>query len=1037
MTPCAHTHDAACGYQPAAAEVPCDKGCTDEDGDGTTDHQEGCAYQPGTEEQPCTHTHDESCGYQAASAGSPCTHVHDESCGYAEAGQDQPCVYQTEGCPECLQVQAGDADIVQEGVSVGVLEYTLRSDGTAVVTDGKVDPDTSIITIPGQIEVDGTTYTVTEVAESAFYNYSGAKGISLPDTLRVIGKDAFNIAISYVKGGATLTIPDSVVEIGERAFKFNDFSKIIIGDGLTEIPPEAFYEAGGFNENVEVVLGSQVAAIAPDAFEGVSVTKVTVKGETGRLDDVLAQAEGLQDASIVYDDPNALTSTWLQQQIDAAENNVPTTIEITGPVTIDTTVTVPAGKDITLIDDGTAHTLSSLTEEMFRVTGRLTISSTSEASRLVFNGGTTTTKEMGNIVAVVQGGELILKDAVFCGGSLAQEKSGAVYVGKNAVFTMTGGVIEDFSASDDMTGSVLVLAGGEFQMSGGVIQNNKNTGRDYTSGGVLLYTWYSDDPDAEMTMSGDAVIRNNVAQNGGGVYLIGNTDFRMTGGTITGNRASSGMGGGVCVAGAGNGSAGGVYHTKFVMEGGTISNNSCTNSGGGIYVNSNDVVLRGGRIENNKAGRLGGGVYVSVPPYVLHVYNGIVTDNKATVMGGGLWFCPTGDATLAVTNGVAVYKNEAEDAGDDFVALSGSTGTVHLTDRFLGGGAVEWYADGAVIGNAQNVTGSVDRDVPRFDSSDPGDRLTGITGGGNYALKAVVSDNTVKLAESQAKLWITGNEAPRGGGIGSNGAVQLGEPKRDHTLRVIKEWSENTPESEKKEIAVYLKIGDYELDAVSLNAENNWTAKFTQLPDPESLSGSLQYAVVEKPVPEGFTPTYQQAVIEGNTIFITLTNTYDPEPETPTRDLTVEKVWKLDDGGVAADSVTVLLRKDGNEYDRVQLNAQNQWRHTWYGLDARSAWTVEEVDVPAGFSVTVSQQGSTVTIINDDEPIPPEEPETPNTPETPDTPDVPNTPGEPGIPQTGDPADPARWGALLVASGTGLAVIGALKRKRQRGARRK
>ena len=95
---CAHVHDDSCGYQAAVAENPCDKGCTDEDGDGNIDHQEGCAYQPAVEEQPCTHTHDANCGYQAATEGSPCTHVHDGSCGYVEAVEGQPCTFVCEIC---------------------------------------------------------------------------------------------------------------------------------------------------------------------------------------------------------------------------------------------------------------------------------------------------------------------------------------------------------------------------------------------------------------------------------------------------------------------------------------------------------------------------------------------------------------------------------------------------------------------------------------------------------------------------------------------------------------------------------------------------------------------------------------------------------------------------------------------------------------------------------------------------------------------------------------------------------------------------
>ena len=74
-SPCAHKHDENCGYAEAASEVPCDKGCTDTDGDGVIDHVGGCAYTPAVEGSPCTHVHDESCAYVAADPGKPCTFV--------------------------------------------------------------------------------------------------------------------------------------------------------------------------------------------------------------------------------------------------------------------------------------------------------------------------------------------------------------------------------------------------------------------------------------------------------------------------------------------------------------------------------------------------------------------------------------------------------------------------------------------------------------------------------------------------------------------------------------------------------------------------------------------------------------------------------------------------------------------------------------------------------------------------------------------------------------------------------------------------
>ncbi|OUO80740.1 hypothetical protein B5F53_03250 [Blautia sp. An249] len=221
---------------------------------------------------------------------------------------------------------------------------------------------------------------------------------------------------------------------------------------------------------------------------------------------------------------------------------------------------------------------------------------------------------------------------------------------------------------------------------------------------------------------------------------------------------------------------------------------------------------------------------------------------------------------------------------------------------------MQWYRDGAVVGGAGNILGSVNPDVPRYDADNPGERMTGISGSGNFALKAVASENTKKLAQSQAKLVITGNHAQRGGGIGANGAADMGEEDQDHTLCVKKEWSENTPEDQKTELTVFLKIGEYELDAVKLNQENNWMAEFTQLPNPDSLEGGLQYAVVENPVPDHFQPVYQEAVVNDNTISVTITNQY----EEPKGNLTVSKVVAGNAGDIEAEFTFTVTLEDSS-----------------------------------------------------------------------------------------------------------------------------
>lgn len=112
----------------------------------------------------------------------------------------------------------------------------------------------------------------------------------------------------------------------------------------------------------------------------------------------------------------------------------------------------------------------------------------------------------------------------------------------------------------------------------------------------------------------------------------------------------------------------------------------------------------------------------------------------------------------------------------------------------------------------------------------------------------------------------------------------------------------------------------------------------------------------------------------------------------------MNKVWKLDDGGKATDSVTIVLLRDGKEYRKVELSGQNGWTYTWTGLDDRYTWTAAELNVPDGFSAKVEWNGMNFIITNDDEPTNPDKPIDLERPADPNK-------SVEDIPQTGDETD--------------------------------
>ncbi len=149
--------------------------------------------------------------------------------------------------------------------------------------------------------------------------------------------------------------------------------------------------------------------------------------------------------------------------------------------------------------------------------------------------------------------------------------------------------------------------------------------------------------------------------------------------------------------------------------------------------------------------------------------------------------------------------------------------------------------------------------------------------------------------------------------------------------------------------------------------------------------------------------TSTSGAIVGNTDQKAAFNNDKPGPEPSYTSVTVKKVWKLDDGGTAADSVKIALLKNGTAYDTIVLNAENNWTHEWDNLDDAYTWTVREVEVPDGFQSSTKQDGTIFTITNDDIPVEPTVPDPTDPTVEPTDPDPTDPTVEPTDP---DPTDP-------------------------------
>ena len=758
---------------------------------------------------------------------------------------------------------------------------------------------------------------------------------------------------------------------------------------------------------------------------------------------------------------NASTIAELQQAInDAAEA---TEIVLTADMQLTATVTVPARKDITLKGGVTLTRTSSsiafdikegasLTWEDIILDGNAKDTNYKSAvinnqGKLTFNGGEiknvrSNSPMVGIVTAKGPNAVLTMNGGSIHDNYMSNQFTNVVKITEGASFFMNGGDISNNTLEHGGSSVLNAAVGVEgikgnstMEMTGGTI-----TGNTAEYGGILVGTYSTNYTRSEnwsnpaylystgtLKLNGGTISNNTAATLGGGIAVNGTGKLIMDGGTISGNKAPFGGGIGVndylTSSDIGTSTEEARWRSFFpaaaTINGGLITGNEATMTavttqisdpnaengvGGGLYVASKEVYVNGGKFTNNTAGKQGGGIYVASVPYVLKMGKTLVTENKATKIGGGLWLCPTGSATTAVTNGASFFdnvagtgaeNNDTGSAGDDVASINKNdphTQKLILSNNGLGNWLVHWYEDGkidnAYLGNSDGSARYPSTVSPVVDRG----TLDGITD--KIALKAIVSNEGKAAARNLAEVVVTGNSAPRGGGIGSNGTVAFGTDPVNYDkvdLIVSKKW-EATNTSHVASITVGLfritkanfdavaltnadgssldttgmseseifqaKVDKLmasgsttyaQIDQVALSATNNWSFTFVDLlkydmvNDAQDTSNPNVYFVRE------IDSNGNWVANEANAIFGTqlikasykvtknATGVYDQEisnNEVQFRNIEVTKKWV----GGSANQVEVQLYKDGvAEGAPVTLNAANNWITTFTNLPVRDA----------------------------------------------------------------------------------------------------
>jgi len=262
---------------------------------------------------------------------------------------------------------------------------------------------------------------------------------------------------------------------------------------------------------------------------------------------------------------------------------------------------------------------------------------------------------------VENGAKLVFQNITIDGNKDATNSNmPLVSVKTGGTFTLKNGAV--LMNNRAMSGGGVYVDGGTFNMESGEIY--MNTASTFHGGGGVYVN------SGTFIMTGGSISFNNATVgdgNGGGVYVAGGT-FTMSDGEIINNTATS--------------SSGVFVNSIFNMNGGRVSDNTAGNNSGGVTVNGT-FNMEGGEISGNTAESSsggGGGVYVNSNG-IFNMRGGKVSDNTAYNNGGGVYVY---GSTFNMTGGEVLRNEATKNGGGVYVAGSGifyiGTGKVYGTN---------------------------------------------------------------------------------------------------------------------------------------------------------------------------------------------------------------------------------------------------------------------------------------------------------------------------------------------------------------------
>lgn len=367
-----------------------------------------------------------------------------------------------------------------------------------------------------------------------------------------------------------------------------------------------------------------------------------------------------------YDDctyVNSIEDAWTEAQSSSYG-----CVGILADVTLSSTLTLPAGKSITLELNGhklNRNHLSSASSDCNVITvgegSTLTVYGGTKAapqptctnSFNYFSGPSTTSSGSVTNMGLITGGRNSKN-----GGGIAVEESGTLNLYYTAV---SGNRADDASLTIGGYGGGIALRGDYAKLN----MHNSLISRNYAEvgGGICV----RDSEYAKITSEITSVEYNIATVDGGGLAVSGSSDeckIKGDGDCETGDRKSKFEGNSSTDEG------GGIYvgSSKAVIDGFDIDYNTASDDGGGVYLNEDTCTVKNCYIYYNTASAKGGGIYVNDDDNTLE--NIRVTNNTATGSGDGIF--NDGGVNIGLSGKCVVNSNGTENLYLDYSSAQSS-----------------------------------------------------------------------------------------------------------------------------------------------------------------------------------------------------------------------------------------------------------------------------------------------------------------------------------------------------------------------------